>query len=128
MKKLLILSLGLLLLTVSSCSKEKDPTIANIILTDSAGMHVSGITVFAYDSGTWNAFGDNEFFADKTVSSDAHGQCRFELDDIINLFAFDSQETIYFSAHYSINSVNKQKYISITFKKGQEKTGTIILD
>jgi hypothetical protein len=128
MKKLLIITLGIFLLTVSSCSKDKNPTRAIINLTDVSGTPVSGITVYAYDSGTWDAFGDNVFFADKTVSSDASGKCTFELDDIINLFAFDSQETIYFSAHYTLNSLEKEKYISITFNEGEEKTGAITLD
>lgn len=117
-----------MLFSASSCSKEQDETKATIFLEDTSGAPVSGITVYAYTISKWNTFGDNNFFADKTVSSDVSGACEIILDDIIGLFAFDSQETIYFSAHYTLNNVEKRKFISITFSEGQTKSGTIILD
>lgn len=128
MKKNLFMLLALATLTISSCSKDEKATKATITLLNTDQSAASGIVVYAYDSGTWDLFGDDEFFADKTASSDANGVCEFDLDNILNLFAFDNQETIYFSAHYSLNGVNTQKFVSITFRKHEQKTATITLD
>ena len=130
MKRILLITFTILALSLglSSCSKDKDDTKATILLIDANQAPVNGITVYAYTSGTWNSFGDDSFFADKTISSDANGEAIFLLDDIVALFAFDSQETIYFSAHYEINGVEKQESTSLTFKEGDSKTATLILD
>ena len=130
MKNYLFILLTLVSISFSSCSKDENgETKATISLKNADGSAAaSGITVYAYNSSTWEGFGDNEFFANKKIASDSEGKCEFLLDDITGLFAFDSQETIYFSAHYTLNGTEKTKYTSITFKKYDEKSGTITLD
>lgn len=128
MKKFGVILFVLVSVGLFSCSKDNDKTLASITLVDQSGNKVSGIPVYAYTSDTWDLFGDDTFFADKSVVSNAEGIAEIELDDIIALFAFDNQETIYFSAHYSLNNVEKQKFVALTFKEFDEKSATITLD
>lgn len=128
MKKNLFILLAIISIAITSCSKEEKQTKAIITLNNQNLTPAAGITVYAYTSTIWNLYGDDAFFANKTVVSNSNGNSEFILDEIINLFAFDNQETLYFSAHYSLNGVEKEKFIALTFEKFETQKGTIILD
>lgn len=129
MKNILFLFLSLAIL--SSCKKDEE-TITNAVITVKNGSNspVSGMTVYAYTQSTWSVSGDNSFFADGQASSDSEGKAVFSNLEYPAAFMStnNNQNNFRFSAHYSLNGVNKKKSISITFNKGDEKTGAIILN
>lgn len=128
--KNLLLSLTLLIsFFISSCSSDDDvsQTKATITVEDIANQPVPEVIVYAYTNDTWNVIGDNPLFADKTVSSDQNGKAVFILD-MPTLFEVETQETIHFSVHYTLDAMDKTKNTSLTFERGQQKSRTIILD
>ena len=130
----------LLLVTIFtiSCSKDEEKktevvatiTKATLVLKGTNGTPVSGITVYAYDQDTWQAFGDNSTFADGQAASDANGNAVFANIEYNNTFTDlnNNQNNFRFSAYYSVNGVNKRKVTTITFNKGEQKTQSVILD
>lgn len=128
MKKIIYIATILLLVAISSCKIKNDATLASIQVIDENGNDVAGIPVYTYLEDTWDLFGDDPFFADKVVSTDAQGLAEIELDDIFAIQVFGTSETFYFSVHYTLNNVNKQKNVALTFKELEEKSASIILD
>ncbi|ELV7526166.1 hypothetical protein QMU91_002391 [Flavobacterium psychrophilum] len=129
--------LTLITIFTISCSKDDDEkkvetpiTKATIILKKTNGDFVPGIVVYAYDQSKWQVTGDNPTFADGQASSDANGNAVFSNIEYTNSFndLNNNQNTFRFSAHYSLNGVNKTKVTSITFTKGEQKTQNVILD
>jgi hypothetical protein len=121
---------------VISCSKdddnevEKSITSASLILKKSNGDLVAGISVYAYDQDIWQLIGDNTNFANGQSASDANGNAAFSNLEYPTIFndINNNQHTFRFSAHYSLNGVNKKKVTTITFQKGDQKTQNITLD
>ena len=121
-----------------SCSKDDDEkqtvestiTKATLVLKKTNGDFVPGIVVYAYDQDTWQVMGDNTNFADGQASSDANGNAVFSNIEYPTSFndVNNNQNTFRFSAHYSLNGVDKTKVTAITFKKGEQKTQTVLLD
>ena len=123
-----------LVLSLNSCSKDDDAattamTNAKITVTDANG-RVSGMVVYVYDETTWEVIGDDPIFAEGQASTDEQGIATFSnleypttFNDINN-----NQNTMRFSAHYSLNGVEKTKVTAITFTKGESKTGTLLLN
>jgi hypothetical protein len=122
------------LIVFSACSKDDNDSTATtnsvITLTDTNNAAVSGVTVYAYGETTWQVLGDNALFADFQATSNSEGKVTFSnLDSETNFNTINNnQNNFRFSAHYLKNGVNKKKVISITFNKGDSKTGTILLD
>ena len=134
MKKLIFLFLSFAVL--SACSSDDDSTSDNsktkatITLKNSSGDAVPNIVVYAYEQDTWEVIGDQPLFADFQASSDSQGIATFanitsqtNFNDINN-----NTNTFRFSAHYTLNGASKKKVIAITFKKGDTKSETIILN
>ena len=135
MKKYVILGLMIIGLISSSCKKEDDTedtntgkTTAIITVYDNSNQTVSGQVVYAYDQSTWESYGDEPLVADKKVSTNSEGKATIELDDINNIFAFDSQEVIHFSVHYAINGAEVTKNTTLTFTKGSTKSASLKMD
>jgi hypothetical protein len=136
MKSLTLKISFLSLLTVvflTSCSKDKEDentTSATIILKDSNNRAVSGIEVYAYDQSKWTVVGDEPNLATFQSASDDDGIAIF--NNLYNPIYFSEinnyTNTFRFSAHYSLNGVNKTKVKAVSFKMGESKTETIILD
>lgn len=117
-----------------SCSKEDDDVIittattANITVLDEYDEAVAEINVYAYTNDTWTIVGDIPHFAEGMEKTDNNGIAFFLIDDIPNIFVFDSQEIIYFSVHYTIDDLEKTNYTSMTFNEGSVNSATIIMD
>ena len=115
-----------------SCSSDDDEgttqTKATITVLDENGDAVNGMSVYAYKEDTWTTIGDNPSFSDKTVSTDSNGKAVFNIDDIHMIFAINDQANVHFSAHYTLDGIDKTKVTSITFSKEDEKTGTLTLN
>lgn len=132
MKKLLLLFCSFALLT--SCSKDDETkdltTSAEITLKNSSNAAVSGMTVYAYDQTTWEMIGDDVLFAKFQSTSNEEGKAIFSNLDSGTTFndLNNNQNNFRFSVHYSKAGAAKAKFISITVKKGENKTGLIILD
>lgn len=132
-----ILLLIIAVFTLVSCSKEDEQkdidnrkTSAIIELEDKSGDPISNIVVYAYDEDTWKVIGDDPLFASFESASDDSGVATFANVESPVYFNELSNytHTFRFSAHYSINGTNKVEVISITFNKGDHKTGKLILD
>lgn len=131
MKKILLLSISILMFV--SCSKDDDKstsvTSATIILKNTSGQPVEGITVYSYSEDSWEVEGDNSFFSNQNVVSNAEGKSTFSnLEYTGTFFPNENQETYRFSAHYSLGGVNKKKAVGMTFNKGENKTINITID
>lgn len=129
-----LLSLALLAtLGFAACKKESKPepqiTKATITLKNASGAAASGITVYAYDQDTWKVMGDDPFFADGEVTSDANGIAEFTNLEYPTTFneINKNQNNFRFSAHYAINGVNKAEVASITIQKGDHARLTLTL-
>jgi len=123
-------------LAFSSCKKdEKDEptpkTVTNAKITlNSANGPVEGITVYVYDEDKWEIMGDSPNMATGQAASDENGVARFsnlEYPTVFNQIN-NNQNTMRFSAHYSLNGVNKTKVKAITFSKGDSKSSSLYLD
>lgn len=135
MKKLIIALLAISLLYF--CKKEEEPASEPIVITNvvislknNNNEAVSGITVYAYTQDTWQTIGDNPLHAQGEVTSNAEGKAFFSNIEYPNAFhdLNNNQNNFRFSAHYSLGGSNKKKVISITFNKGDSKSGEIVLD
>lgn len=130
----LILMLLIASAILISCTKEDgdeiitNATTANITILDVNNEVAAGILVYAYTNDTWTIVGDKPHFAEETEMTDNTGTAFFLLDDIPNIFVFDSQEIIHFSVHYTLNGLEKTNYTSMTFSEGDDKSATIIMD
>jgi hypothetical protein len=132
--KFSIISISLVaLFCFSSCTKDKEEetkTSATIILKDKNNRVVSGIEVYAYDQSKWTVVGDEPNLATFQSASNDDGIALF--DNIYNPVYFSTlnnfTNTFRFSAHYSLNGVNKTKVKAVSFKMGESRTETIILD
>lgn len=116
-----------------SCSKDDDKitsvTNATVILKNPSGQPVSGIAVYSYSEDSWLVDGDNSFFSNQNIISNAEGIATFNnLEYTGTFFPNENQETYRFSAHYNLNGVNKKKAIGLTFNKGENKTINITID
>ena len=116
-----------------SCSKDDDKstsvTSATIILKNTSGQPVEGITVYSYSEDSWEVEADNSFFSNQNVVSNAEGKSTFSnLEYTGTFFPNENQETYRFSAHYSLGGVNKKKAVGMTFNKGENKTINITID
>ena len=121
-----------------SCSKDENNssstqntiTKATIVLKKTNGEVVTGISVYAYEQQTWQIMGDDPAFADGQAASDATGSAIFSNIEYPTTFTSlnNNQNNFRFSAHYSLNGVNKTKVTATTFNKGQQKIETVILD
>ncbi|SHG63377.1 hypothetical protein SAMN05444372_10840 [Flavobacterium micromati] len=123
-----------LILSLNSCSKDDDEstdskTNAKITVTDANGP-VSGMVVYVYDQSTWGVIGDEPNFANGQVSTDKQGIATFSNLEYTNIFneINNNQNNMRFSAHYSLKGVKKTKVITITFNKGESKTGALLLN
>lgn len=124
------------ILAISSCKKDEkeDPqpqtvTNAKITLTSANGP-VEGIVVYVYDEDKWEVMGDSPNMASGQAASNSEGVARFsnlEYPTVFNTIN-NNQNTMRFSAHYSLNDVNKTKVKAITFQKGDSKSATLHLD
>lgn len=129
-----LLKLTILFILFSfSCSSDDDKgsvTKATIEIKNTSNQPVSNITVYAYTQETWMVIGDDPFFADGQATSDNQGKAIFSNLEYPTAFNAinNNQNNFRFSAYYVLNNVNKTKMISINFNKGDNKTGTIILD
>ncbi|MDO4880426.1 MAG: hypothetical protein Q3983_04030 [Capnocytophaga sp.] len=134
MKRIFFYSVMLLLSVVAtiSCSKDDDEkaTSATIQLVDISGNAIKGISVYAYDEDTWKVIGDDPLHADfQVVSNDAGNATFTNLDSGTQFTSLNNEtNTFTFSAHYSVNSISKKKTISITLKKGDNKTEKLVLN
>ena len=135
MKNYIILVMMIIGIISSSCKKEDEnedtntgKTTAIITVYDNTNKTVSGQIVYAYDQSTWEAHGDKPLVADKKVTTSSDGKATIELDDINNLFAFDSQEIIHFSVHYTVNGTETTKNTSLTFTKGSTKSASLTMN
>jgi len=132
--KISIISFVFLLLTLNfACTKDEDEsekTKATIVLKNANNQPVSGIVVYAYSQDTWQVIGDVPLHAEGQASSDSNGNAVFNNIEYTNVFTDlnNNQNTFRFSAHYSLNGVNKRKVVAITFNKGDNKTETLILN
>lgn len=133
MKKILFLFLSFAVLTACSSddsSSSTSKTKAVITLKYSNGAVVPNVVVYAYNQTNWEMSGDEIFFSDFEASSDSEGMATF--DNIFTDTSFHEinnyTNTYRFSAHYTLNGVDKTKVVAITFKKGDSKTETIILN
>ena len=133
MKNFLFLFLSFAVLTACSSddsSSTNSTTKAVLILKSTTGTPVSNVVVYAYDEINWELIGDETQFADFQASSDSEGKATFnniftnttfyEINNFTNTFRF--------SAHYTLNGVDKTKVVAITFKKGESKAETITLN
>lgn len=118
------------LLSFNSCSKDdSNKTNATIKVTDSKGP-VSGIVVYVYEETQWSVIGDDPQFAQGQASTNSDGVATFsnlEYNLVFNGIN-NNQNTMRFSAHYTINGVKKTKVTAITFSKGDSKTGSLYLN
>ena len=135
MKKFLMYTTVLLFtaITTFACSKDKDEdkaTSATIQLVDLLGKPVKGVRVHAYDQDTRNMMGDETFHATFQVISDDAGNATFSNLDKGTQFTSVNNETntFTFSAHYTLNNSSKTKRVSITLKKGDNKTEKLVLN
>ena len=131
MKKFLMYTTVLLFtaITTFACSKDKDEdkaTSATIQLVDLLGKPVKGVRVYAYD----HMLGDETFHATFQVVSDDAGNATFTNLDKGTQFTSVNNETntFTFSAHYTLNNSSKTKRVSITLKKGDNKTEKLLLN
>lgn len=127
MKKIQILGLSILailFITMTSCDKEDEETgaVAKITVLES-GVTKSGIVVYMFSDreGPSSSF-FTPFHSDKSVVTDDNGIATFELQEIYDLDAIDSQTTIYFGVFSGDNNIG---YTAMTIKKGDNKSGTI---
>jgi len=133
MKKFLFLFLSFAVLTACSSddsSSTNSTTKAVIILKSTTGTTVSNVVVYAYDETTWEIIGEQTQFADFQASSDSEGKATF--NNIFSDTGFNQinnfTNTFRFSAHYTLNGINKTKVVAITYQKGDSKTETITLN
>lgn len=121
-----------LFISISSCEKEEEDEITSLVLTltDTNNNPVSGVVVYAYDENTWAIIGDDPLFADFQAASNSSGIATFP--DLTSATRFSSlnnnTHTFRFSAHYSVNGVNRYKVTAISFVLGDDKSQTVILD
>ena len=140
MKKFLMYTAVLLLtaITTFACSKDKDDkdenskvtTSVTIQLRDLLGNPIKGIRVYAYDEATWEVIGDIPLHASFQVVSDDAGNATFtNLDKGTQFTTLNNYtNTFTFSAHYTLNNNSKTKRVSITLKKGDNKTEKLVLN
>ena len=86
--------------------------------------------MYVYDEDKWEMMGDSPNMATGQAASDENGVARFsnlEYPTVFNQIN-NNQNTMRFSAHYSLNGVNKTKVKAITFSKGDSKSTTLYLD
>ena len=133
MKKLLGLFLAVITLTACSSddsSSSNSKTKAMITLQKTSGEPISNLTVYAYEQDTWEVIGDKPLFADFQAASDSQGVATFS--NIYKETSFNSinnnTNTFRFSAHYTLNGIDKIKVVAITFQKGDTKSETLILN
>ena len=125
MKKFLMYTAVLLLtaITTFACSKDKDDkdenskvtTSVTIQLRDLLGKPIKGIRVYAYDETTWEVIGDIPLHASFQVVSDNAGNATFTNLDKGTQFT-------------TLNNNSKTKRVSITLKKGDNKTEKLVLN
>ena len=125
MKKFLMYTAVLLLtaITTFACSKDKDDkdenskvtTSVTIQLRDLLGKPIKGIRVYAYDEATWEVIGDIPLHASFQVVSDNAGNATFTNLDKGTQFT-------------TLNNNSKTKRVSITLKKGDNKTEKLVLN
>ncbi len=131
MKKALLTLSAFATITSLSCKKSDSTsaTKATITVNDAKGP-VSGMTVYAYTEDTWAVSGDKPQFAEGQASSDANGRAIFNSLEYPTAFTSinNNQNNFRFSVHYTLNSTDKTKYISISVAKGSSVTGTISLN
>jgi len=119
---------------LTGCKKDEDEntstgdTTATITVYDNSNATVSGQVVYTYDQSTWDAHGDEPLVADKKVATNSDGKAKIVLDDITNLFAFESQETLHFSVHYTVNGIETTKNTALTFTKGSSRSASLKMD
>lgn len=78
----------------------------------------------------WDVIGDDALFAKGQSSSNKEGKAIFsnlEYPSVFNTLN-NNQNNFRFSAHYSINNVNKKKVKAYTIKKGDQVELEIFLD
>lgn len=116
----------LLAFSISSCTKEVD-TIATITVSDITGT-LENYTVYQFSEVSYEAFGADKFYADKSVVTDANGEAKFILNDDLELIA--KQTTLYFVVFYTLNGSSQEYYkeIGVTVEKGDEVEKSIFLN
>ena len=124
MKKLFIILITSL--SLFSCNKEKNQTKVDITVTDGSGAKKSNFTVYQINDTKYNLYGENPFFKDAQSVTNNDGVASFLVDDLD--FAVSEQTTVYFFCEYTIGTTEKTKNIGITLKKGDSKTGTLVLN
>ena len=124
MKKILFIIIASL--SIFSCSKEDDTTKVEITVTDGSGVKKSNFTVYQINDTNWSLYGEDPFFKDAQSVTNSDGIASFLIDKLT--FAVNDQATFYFFCTYSIGGIDKTKSIGITLKKGDTKTGTLVLN
>ena len=120
------------LVALNACSNDDDAaskTNAKITVTSANGP-VSDMVVYVYDETTWEVIGEDPLFAQGQAATNSEGVATFSNLEYPTAFidVNNNQNTMRFSAHYTINGVDKVKFIPITFTKGDSKTGTLVLN
>ena len=118
---------------ISSCSSDDDSAKTNtkavVYLKDAQGRPVEGQTVHAFQDSKWELFGFDVFHSDKSVISDEDGKAEFNnLEEVLGTYIIDNQENFHFGVKYVLNGTNKTKSEGKTFRKGDSKEITIIMN
>lgn len=117
----------------SCIDDETDEILSNlttaVIKTTNADNNIlSGIKVYAYLENNWLTNGDDITKANRIFTTNNEGYATFSINYIPNTFENNTQEKVYFSAHYSLDGTDKTKTGTIIFNKGDRKNITLILD
>ena len=123
---LFILTFFVGITTFSSCT---DPvmskTTVEITVKDAIG-NKSNWTVYQINDTKFNLYGSQIIFKDQQSVTDNNGLATFEIDNLD--FATGGQRTYYYFVQYLIGGVSKSKNIGITLSKGDQKSGTLLMN
>lgn len=124
--------LFLLTVGVSSCSKEKEvekDTIVNITLKDASGP-LDNFSIYMFSSQNWQSFGNDKFFAERSVVTDENGLASFIINERTELDFSDAQTTLYFSVYYTVNggSTTYTEYVGVTIQEDEEISKEIFIN
>jgi hypothetical protein len=129
---LLFILLTLSLAIAYACIKRNEPpaTKLTVLVVDEHQKPVPDVVVNAYDRQLWSLFRDDTEYATQYATSDEDGEARFkDLNDPVRFNEENQfQNTFYFTIHYKKNGAESVRLKEITFKLGDEKTTTFVLD
>lgn len=112
-----------------SCQEQSLGTDVEISLKNILGQSLNTkvaptLTVYEYDSVTWELEGDKKVNAKDSIKADSFGVAKFTIE---NTYFTNPQMVLYYSCHYEANGEEKSVNVKVTLMQGDRVRKELVL-